>query len=109
MRAAAGCRLRKQAHAAAQPGCFTLPQIKHVHSGASKQIATGNTWNTSRYRGTDKSFYDRNFGKVARASTATVYQRDRPHESAGQKEADFNEAEAHNDVDSKGLYSLMMP
>ncbi|KAJ6786245.1 hypothetical protein PWT90_04917 [Aphanocladium album] len=102
MRAAAGCRLRKQVPAAAQPGCLFMQHAKHVHSGVSKQIATGNTWNTARYRGNDKSFYDRNFAKVARASTATVYQRERPHESAAQKEADFNESEAHRDVHSKG-------
>ncbi len=104
MRAAAGCRLRKPVPAAGQPGCLAQQQTKRVHSCAPKQIATGIAWNSSRYRGAEKSVYDRNLAKVARASTATVYQRRRPHESAAQKEADFNEAEATQDVDSKGAY-----
>ncbi|KAM3503177.1 hypothetical protein MY11210_008814 [Beauveria gryllotalpidicola] len=45
---------------------------------------------------------DENFAKVARASTATVYQREKPHESAVKKEAEFNEAEATKDTDAKG-------
>ncbi|KAM3444749.1 hypothetical protein NHJ13734_001099 [Beauveria thailandica] len=52
--------------------------------------------------GADTSVYDRNFAKVARASTATVYQREKPHESAVQKEAELNEAEATKDTDAKG-------
>ncbi|ATY66087.1 hypothetical protein A9K55_001978 [Cordyceps militaris] len=102
MRAAASCRPCKQVSTSAQPGCLPRQHIKRVHSCAPKQIATGNTWNNSRYRGADKSVYDRSFAKVARASTATVYQRDRPHESAAEKEADFNEAEASKHVVSKG-------
>ncbi|KAM3439893.1 hypothetical protein MY4824_002400 [Beauveria thailandica] len=65
-------------------------------------VATGKSWNPSRYRGADTSVYDRNFAKVARASTATVYQREKPHESAVQKEAELNEAEATKDTDAKG-------
>ncbi|OAA69937.1 Coiled-coil domain containing protein 109, C-terminal [Akanthomyces lecanii RCEF 1005] len=102
MRAAAGCQLRRQVPASARPGCLALQHTKHVHSCAPKQIASGSAWNPSRYRSADKSVYDRNFAQVARASTATVCQRERPHESAAQKEAEFNEAEATQDVESKG-------
>ncbi len=104
MRAAAGCQLRRQVPASARPGCLALQHTKHVHSCAPKQIPSGSAWNPSRYRSADKSVYDRNFAQVARASTATVYQRERPHESAAQKEAEFNEAEATQDVESKGAY-----
>ncbi|XWX01749.1 hypothetical protein V2A60_009778 [Cordyceps javanica] len=102
MRAAAGCRLRKQVSTPAQPGCLAPRLAKQVHSCAPRQIASGSTWSSLRHRAPEKSVYDRNFAKVARVSTATVYQRERPHESAAQKEADINDAKAIKDVDTKG-------
>lgn len=107
MRAAASCRLGTHA---TQPARGRLAaQRNHVHSCAPKQIATGNTLGMSRNRAAEKSVYDRNFAKVARASTATVYQRERPPSREEKKEIEFNEAEAADQTtDSKGEQTQSM-
>lgn len=105
MRATAGCRLGKQAAPApcCQPGGLQRLHEKFVHSCAAKQVATGKALSGTRYKNNDKSVYDRNFAKVARASTATVYQRERPHESEARKDSQVDKGELTESVDPKGM------
>lgn len=105
MRAAGHCRLGRPIPLPVGVGGRLAVQLgKHVHSYAPKSAPAGNSQSSSRYRIGDKSVYHSNFAKVARASTATVYQRAGTSESADEREVKFNEAEAKGEVDSKGSY-----
>lgn len=103
MRAAGQCRLGRPIPFPVRDGGRLAVQLgKHVHSHSTKTVTAGSSQSYSRYRIGDKSVYHSNFAKVARASTATVYQRAGTGESADEREVKFNEAEAKGEVDSKG-------